>query len=352
MNHRRSARPASLFTAILLGAAACNSSAGPTPNPGGRGGTGGQLGNAGNAGSGGSVGSAGSGGSGGSTPVDAAGSPGGSGGTRPDATGGAGGGSPVTRMDASSGPAFVCRTGAGASRCDCMDEKCADLIRICQRNAACTCMSSCLGQRRVGGIQSCLTDNGLGDRPPGFAALEECVGVACPDSDECATPAGWRPPPDVSCPGSTASIAGGALADCGFDPALRFNPEGAVLQLQSADGTLCARVRRRNDGAGPLANTKWTLVDIRVGPVGQVGLASATTGCWYSSHHNFRDWIHAWTGTRRFDLAVKEYGHGGMRKYELYVYEQGPVDPAAACAAAPEGSTCIKGPILLLPVNP
>jgi len=263
-----------------------------------------------------------------------------------------GGGSGGSQVDAGAGPAFVCKTGSAmGGSCRCMGEKCVDLVKICQRNAACGCMASCLGQRRVGGISSCLSDNGLAERPPGFAALEECVGVACPDADECSTPVGWKPPADVTCPDTAASIAGGSLPDCSFDPTLRFDPLGAVLQLQSADRSVCARIRRRNDGAGALANTKWTLIDMRVGPVAQVGLASASAGCWYSSHHNFRDWVHAWTGTRHFDLAIKQYGHGGMRTYLLYVFEQGAVD-TATCAAAPEGAMCIRGPIQLLPVNP
>ncbi len=176
------------FAALLIVAAACRT-AGPAPNPGGGGPGGG--GTSGGGGTGEQVGAAGNSGG---TKMDAGDSSGSTGGTRTDGAGGTGGSSAGTQMDAGGGPAFVCRTNSAAGgRCDCMDEKCADLIRICQRNAACTCLSSCLGQRRVGGIPSCLTDNGLAERPPGFAALEECVGVACPDSDECATPAGWRP---------------------------------------------------------------------------------------------------------------------------------------------------------------
>jgi hypothetical protein len=211
-------------------------------------------------------------------------------------------------------------------------------------------MADCLGENGVVGIPACLTGFGFTARPPGFAALESCVGVACPDGDECSTPGGWTPPSDVACPGTAAGLGGGSLPDCSFDGST-FDPDGAVLQLESADGQVCARIERRNDGAGTLANTMWTLIEIRVGPVGEVALVDqASTGCWYSSHHNFKDWVHAWTGTRRFDLQLEQYGWGGARTYELYVFEQGPL--GGTCAATADGTTCIDGPIELFPVNP
>jgi hypothetical protein len=60
--------------------------------------------------------------------------------------------------------------------------------------------------------------------------------------------------------------------------------------------------------------------------------------------------VHAWSGTRRYELAVKLYGWGGQRTYHLYVFEQGPVD-AANCSATADGTSCVQGPIELFPVN-
>ena len=181
--------------------------------------------------------------------------------------------------------------------------------------------------------------------------MEECAAVACPDAgDECDTPSDWTPPAPAACEGSALPIGTGALADCSFDSGLAFDPEGTVLQLESADQSLCARVERRNDGPGMLANIQWTLIDLRIGPLGSVTHIDSDV-CMYASHHNFADWAHAWSVERRFDLLLTEDGHGGPRSYRLYVYEQGPVDPNA-CAANTDGSGCIAGPIELLPFNP
>jgi hypothetical protein len=215
-------------------------------------------------------------------------------------------------------------------------------------------MIECVGENGIPGVDACLGTCGLEERPASFAQVEECTAVACPDTgDECSTPGDWTPPADaVTCDGTgTGGIGGGDLADCGFDPDLAFDSDGEVLQLSSADDGTCARIERRNDGAGSLANTEWTLLQIRVGPLGEVALVDAEPElCWYSSHHNFRDWAHAWTGTRHFDLVLKEDGHGG-RTYELFAYEQGPLD-AGACAPTADGAMCIDGPIELFPVNP
>ncbi|MCC7382194.1 MAG: hypothetical protein IT384_10210 [Deltaproteobacteria bacterium] len=258
--------------------------------------------------------------------------------------------------DAGGGPPFDggrCGAPSGAGACSgCVDEKCADLRASCEGVPDCACVSGCLGLNGVDGIPACLNAAGFLDRPPRFGALEECVAVACPDVDECSTPAGWMPPVDVVCPGSAAGIGGGSLADCGFDRGLRFDPLGPILQLENAALRVCARIERRHDGAGSLANTQWTLLSLRVGPEGQVAqIDQAGDGCWYSSHHNFRDWIHAWSGQRHFDLVLKQYGATGARTYSLYVFEQGPLN-ASACPAAAEGSSCIQGPIELSPVNP
>jgi len=234
-----------------------------------------------------------------------------------------------------------------------MEEKCADLMRACEQNADCACMAECTGENGIPGITDCFDTCGVTERPPGFAALEVCVATACPDTgDECSTPSDYTPPADMVCEDSTLDIGGGSLADCGFDTGLAFDPDGAVLQLESADQNVCVRLQRRNDGAGSLANTEWTLLEIQVGPLGEVALVDDSADlCWYSSHHNFRDLAHAWTGTRHFDLMLREDGHGGERVYELYVFEEGPVDPDA-CSASLEDSLCIEGPIELFPVNP
>ena len=248
-------------------------------------------------------------------------------------------------------PLGSCEASSGV--CDeCMDEKCADLITACAADADCACMSECMGDEGVGGVPRCLDSLGLSERPAGFASLEECTAFACPDGDECSTPSDWTPPgDDVACAGSAAGIGGGNLADCSFDPGMTFDPDGTVLQLESAGGAVCARLERRDDGAGTLENTSWTLIELRVGPPGEVALVEDPDGCWYSSHHNFRDWIHAWTGTRHYDLVVKEDGHGGPRRYELYAFEEGPLE-AGACPSTADGTACIDGPIELLPVNP
>ena len=122
-----------------------------------------------------------------------------------------------------------------------------------------------------------------------------------------------------------------------------------MLQLQSADADVCVRLERRNEGPGSLENVRWTLQDIRVGPPGQVAhVAAASDLCWYSSHHNFRDWAHAWTGSRRFDLVLKEDGHGGPRRYHLYAFE-GDALEAGTCSPTADGVGCIEGPIVLFP---
>ncbi len=246
-------------------------------------------------------------------------------------------------------------SGGGESCAVCVDEKCSDLVALCDTDPDCACMVDCLGESGIPGVEACLPSCGLTERPAGFYEVEACTGVACPDTgDECSTPADWTPPEQsVTCDGTgSGGLGGGSLADCSFEPDLGFDPDGAVLQLESADQTVCARVERRDDGAGTLANTEYTLLDLRVGPLGQVAhVDSAADLCWYASHHNFRDWAHAWTGNRHFDLELEEDGHSGARSYFLFGYEQGPLD-GASCAPTAEGTLCIDGPIELFPVNP
>jgi len=161
----------------------------------------------------------------------------------------------------------------------------------------------------------------------------------------------WTPPgEDFECDGTgTGGLGGGTEADCGFDPALAFVAEGSVLQLQSQDGSFCAKATRRNEGGGSLENTNWSLQEITLGPLGEVATVQAVDDlCWYSSHHNFRDWAHIWTGSRHFGLVLKEDGHGGPRRYHLYGFEEGPLEPGT-CPPTADGVGCIDGPVVLVP---
>ena len=114
---------------------------------------------------------------------------------------------------------------------------------------------------------------------------------------------------------------------------------------------MCVRLERRSDGPGDAANTAYTLLRAHIGPLGTVAdVDQAAALCWYASHHNFSDWAHVWTGTRRHDLHLEEYGHGGERSYALYTFSQGPLD--GICAATADGVDPIGEPLKLFPVNP
>jgi len=184
---------------------------------------------------------------------------------------------------------------------------------------------------------------------------EECAAIACPDTgDECSTPSGYEPPDLPTGDDTSALVAhggGGDLADCGFDTGLAFDPWGGTLQLQSLDGNVCARLERGNEGAGELANVEWSLLEMRVGPLGGVSLVDDPEDlCWYSSHHNLFDWAHAWTGGARYDLSLEDE-HAGEWSYSLIPYGQGPVDPAA-CSPTTDGSAPIGEAITLYPYAP
>ena len=240
----------------------------------------------------------------------------------------------------------------GGNECPaCIEEKCSDLKILCEADPGCACMAECTGEAGIPGVAGCLTSCDLSERPPGFADLEACAANGCPDSeDECATPANYVVPEVVTCERTGGGIGSGALADCGFDSGLAFDPDGAILQLESADQSVCVRIERRNDGAGELANTRWTLLELRVGPPGEVAVIDgAADQCWYSSHHNFRDFVHASTATRHYDLRLTEDGHDGTRGYQLQVFETGSVD-ASSCAPAVDGTGCIDV-IDLVPVG-
>ena len=248
-----------------------------------------------------------------------------------------------------------CAAGGGAESCAaCVEEKCADLVATCVAEPACACMVDCLGEVSIPGVEGCLGTCGVAERPAAFVPVEACVATACPDTgDECATPPGYVPPEIGSCEEApAAAIGGGALADCGFAPDLPYEPEGAVLQLESEDGAVCVRVERRNEGPGPLANTAWTVLDVRVGPYGAVAHVDDPGGlCYYSSHHNFKDWVHVWTGATRHGLRITEEGHGGARGYTLYSFDEGPLEPGT-CAPEADGAGPIGCPITLVPVAP
>jgi len=246
--------------------------------------------------------------------------------------------------------------GDGESCGVCVDEKCADLVAYCTDDPGCACMVECLGESGIPGIEGCLGECGLDERPPAFFPVEECVAIACPDKgDECSTPGDYTPP-EISSSDDTSALedhgGGGDLADCGFDEGLAFDPDGPVLQLESQNGNVCARVERQDLGAGDLANTEWKLIELSAGPLGGVSLVDDQADlCWYSSHHNFLDWAHAWAGTVRYDLKLREYTHGGERTYALHPYEQGPVDPAT-CAPNTDGTTPIGDPVTMYPYDP
>lgn len=266
--------------------------------------------------------------------------------------------------DTGDGTPDACPVDSGASLGDCsecIDEKCADLIPYCVEDDDCACMLTCMRQEGVVGVEDCLTQLDLPARPTGFAQIEECVAYACPDEDECATPDDWTPPDaDLECDGlGSGGLGSGTEADCGFDTTLDFDPLGDVLQLQSLEGDFCVRLERVAEGEGSLQNTSWTLLDIRIGPLGEVvHIDDPSELCWYSSHHNFQDWAHIWTGSLHYDLAVKEDGHGGTeeghdgaRRYHLYVFEEGPL-VEGECPATANGELCIEGPILLYAFEP
>ena len=196
----------------------------------------------------------------------------------------------------------------------------------------------------------------LDERPTDFILVEECVAIACPDEDECSTPSDYVPPELPSSDDTTALVKHGGdgdLADCGFDTDLAFEEDGPTLQLESKNGNVCVRLERQNEGSGNLANTEWSLKEMQVGPLGGVSLIDDESDlCWYSSHHNFKDWAHLWTGTRHHDIMIALDGHGGERTYELHTAEEGPLDNSLPCAPLADGIGPIGYPVSLFPVNP
>jgi hypothetical protein len=236
----------------------------------------------------------------------------------------------------------------------CIEEKCCDLFELCSVDADCACMAMCIGQQSLSGIDGCLGTCNVSGSPPRFADLASCVATTCPDGDECTAPANFTPPPDVepSGGGGSGGIGSGTLADCSFDAGLAYDPNGEILQLENADGSICVRIERRNDGGGSLANTNFTLLSMRVGPLGEVvAIDNPSDVCWYSSHHNFNDWAHAWSGSRHYDVKMARTGHGAAPTFTLHVFEGGPL-AGGSCAPTTEGTCPIGSAIELLPVNP
>lgn len=285
------------------------------------------------------------------TMAGAGGTTAGAGGASASAGEGAGGGSASGGScgDDSTGggmPAVSCGELGGICG-ECIQEKCCELAELCTVDADCTCMATCIGTESLSGIQGCLGSCGLTGSPVGFADFANCAATTCPDGDECSAPSEFQPPADVMPPGpaSNAGIGSGALADCSFGAA---DATGAVLQLQNSDGSVCVRIERRDDGPGSMANTSWTLLSMRVGPLGEVVLVDDPSDlCWYSSHHNFNDWAHAWRGSRHYDVKTSLADHGATPTYALHVFEAGPLAPDS-CAPIAEG-TCPIATIDLVP---
>ena len=235
----------------------------------------------------------------------------------------------------------------------CMWEKaCTNFLFRCAHNEGCVCMAECVASTNVAGTTSCLGQCGLTEIPPGFAewvkgASDMCWDEGCGRLDE--------PTVGPSAANSEGSPGAGTDPDCVFDTNLTYDPCGPVLQLESADKSLCARIERRNDGAGDNANVHWTLLDVRLGPLGQVCHASeASEQCWFSSHHNYIEWLHISCGGLHYDLNI---GTGCGKQlnpdstFVLHVFEDGPAPVTDACNPTADGTCSIVAPIDLFPVE-
>jgi hypothetical protein len=210
-------------------------------------------------------------------------------------------------------------------------------------------MAECVASAGVRGTESCLGQCDLTESPPGFAEWVKGASDMCWD-EGCGTLG--EPPPE---PGSITggSPGAGTEPDCAFDTNLSYDPCGPVLQLQSEDGSFCVRIERREDGPGGDANTRWTLLDVRVGPLGQVCHSDDPANlCWFSSHHNYSDWAHVSCGDLHYDVNMaKNCGTENRNPsptFRLHVFEQGPTD--SACAPTADGSCPVVTPMDLIPV--
>lgn len=235
----------------------------------------------------------------------------------------------------------------------CMWEKaCDQFLFQCAHNADCVCMAECVGTSGVGGRDACLGQCGLGEYPPGFAqwvklASDMCWDEGCGRLD--ALPTGSS--------GSTsgAGLGAGTEADCAFSPGLAYDPCAEVWQLQSADGNICLRIERRNDGPGTDANTAWTLLDVRVGPLGQVcHVDDPSAMCWFASHHNHADWVHVTCGDRHYDVDIgarcgDKAPPDSTSVIQLHVFDEQPLGPT--CAPTVDGA-CQLGAVIDLQPAP
>ena len=227
----------------------------------------------------------------------------------------------------------------------CMWEKaCASFLFRCSRNADCVCAAECVGQAGVNAWPGCLDQCGLTDSPPGFAdwlkgASDMCYDEGCGILQD--------PPVDPDAPDGDPGA--GTEADCAFDPEWSYHPCNEVLQLQSADGSVCARIERRNDGPGDDANTKWTLLDVRVGPLGQVCHTDVEADlCWFNSHHNYAEWLHVECGGLHYEINIGQ-GCGEesnpSSNFQLHVFEKGGTE----CSPTSDGSCEVVAPMELFP---
>jgi hypothetical protein len=232
----------------------------------------------------------------------------------------------------------------------CMWEKaCASFLFRCAHDADCVCMAECVGSAGVGGTESCLDQCGLTESPPGFAEWVKGASDMCWD-EGCGVLGEPPPDPGAVTGGDTGS---GTEPDCAFDTNLSYDPCGEVLQLQSEDGSFCVRIERREDGPGGDANTSWTLLDARVGPLGQVCHTDDTAGlCWFSSHHNYSDWAHVTCGDLHYDVNMaKNCGvedRSPSPTFRLHIFESAPT--GGTCAPTADGSCPVVAAMDLLPV--
>lgn len=232
----------------------------------------------------------------------------------------------------------------------CMWEKaCPQFLFQCAHDAGCVCTAECVATAGVASTESCLGQCGLSASPPGFTEWVKLASDMCWD-EGCGRLS--SPPPD---PPSTsgASIGAGTEPDCLFDANLPYDPCGSILQLQSADGSICMRIDRRNDGPGTDFNTAWTLLDVLVGPLGEVCHTNDPGAlCWFASHHNFGDWAHVSCGNRHYDLNVASncgvHNTSPSPTFRLHVSESAP--PSGGCGPTNDGVCPIGTPIDLFPV--
>jgi hypothetical protein len=233
----------------------------------------------------------------------------------------------------------------------CLWEKaCASFLFRCAHDADCVCMAECVAAAGVAATDGCFDQCGLTSSPPGFADWVRGASDMCWD-EGCGTLA--APPPETTTDTTGAGAGAGTEPDCAFDTGLPYDPCGPVLQLQSADGSLCARIERRNDGPGDDANTRWTLLDVRIGPLGQVCHATGPEQvCWFSSHHNYSEWAHVSCGGLHYDLNIGK-GCGKLTNpdstFRLHVFEQEP-ELTGACAPTADGTCPVVAPMDLMPV--